>query len=71
MGQILQKINLWVRRHREITAAAVGLLVVVLFSVSVCGTLSTQASAAMEKSDSGNLRPELICSAQRDYGSGG
>ncbi|WP_411337157.1 hypothetical protein [Ruminococcus gauvreauii] len=48
MGQILQKINLWVRRHREITAAAVGLLVVVLFSVSVCGTLSTQASAAME-----------------------
>ncbi|MCH1981943.1 DUF4430 domain-containing protein [Ruminococcus sp. OA3] len=48
MGQILEKINLWVRRHREVTAAAIGLLVVVLFSVSVFGTLSTQVSAAME-----------------------
>lgn len=48
MKQILRRINTFRSKHKEITAAAMGLLVVVLLSVSVMGTLVTQEAAAME-----------------------
>lgn len=48
MKQILLRINTFRSEHKEITAAAIGLLVVVLLFVSVMGTLVTQEAAAME-----------------------
>lgn len=48
MNELLRKIQLFTKKHREITAAVLGLLVVVLFCSTIFGTLRTQAAADMD-----------------------
>ena len=45
MRQLFERIQLFTRKHRKITAAVLGLLVVVLFSTAIFGSLRTQAAA--------------------------
>lgn len=48
MKKLLENIQLFTKKHRELTTAVLGLLVVVLFCSTVFGTLQTQASEKMD-----------------------